>query len=196
MLAKELEILRTIEELYHGDTTEQEMLDFAEKNQAKIQAWKEAFNDYDLYDITKAINHFYVKKSSKTRPNIAQITAILQENNAQRETTTDVEKVEPSIGLKYQIEDRETGNMHWFVHDYFTVEKLIRKGVYQFVYNYQHPTKDEFDRCMEMWCEETTGHKYRFYSRKDIDRMSEDEKERLWHKCEEMVKAFKPKILN
>ena len=35
MLAKELEILRTIEELYHGDTTEQEMLDFAEKNQAK-----------------------------------------------------------------------------------------------------------------------------------------------------------------
>lgn len=196
MLAKELEILKLIEELYHGDIAEDEFLKTCKGKETKIQAWKEAFAEFPLYEVTKAINHFYVKKSSKTRPNIAQIKAILDENNAQREITTDVEKVEPSIGLKYQMEDRETGNMHWYVHDYLTVEKLIRKGVYQFVYNYQYPTKDEFDRCMEMWCEETTGHKYRFYSRKDIDRMSDEEKERLWEKCEEMMKAFKPKILN
>ena len=60
MLTKELETLKLIEELYHGDTTEQDMLDFAEKNQTKIQAWKEAFDEYPLYEITKAINHFII----------------------------------------------------------------------------------------------------------------------------------------
>lgn len=196
MLDKELEILKLIEELYHGDTTEQDMLDFAMKNQTKVQAWKEAFNDYSLYDVTKAINHFYMKKSSKTRPNIAQLRAILSESGAAREITPTNEKAELGFGLKFQQIDKENGDMHWFVPDYVEVERLIRKDVWGFVYNIKKPTIDEFHRCIEEWCKETTGHKYRFYSDNDISKMSEQQKSELWEKCHNLIDNFKIQKLN
>lgn len=196
MLDKELEILKLIEELYHGDTTEQDMLDFAMKNQTKVQAWKEAFNEYSLYDVTKAINHFYMKKSSKTRPNIAQLRAILSESGAAREITPTNEKAELGFGLKFQQIDKENGDMHWFVPDYVEVERLIRKDVWGFVYNIKNPTIDEFHRCIEEWCKETTGHKYRFYSDNDISKMSEEQKSALWEKCHNLIDNFKIQKLN
>lgn len=196
MLDKELEILRLIEELYHGDTTEQEMYDFASKNQVKVQAWKEAFEDYPLFEVSKAINHFYMRKSSKTRPNIAQIRAILQESNAVRETAYQKETYDLGFGLKFQQIDKENGDMHWFVPDYQKVENLILMDYWGWVQNIKNPTIDEFHRCMEEWCMETTGHKYRFYSANDIANMTEEQKQALWDKCHEKINSFKVKTLN
>jgi len=196
MLDKELEILRLIEELYHGDTTEQEMYDFASKNQVKVQAWKEAFEDYPLFEVTKAINHFYMKKSSKTRPNIAQIRAILQESNATRETAYQKETYDLGFGLKFQQMDKENGDMHWFVPDYQKVENLISMDYWGWVSNIKNPSYDDFHRCMEEWCLETTGHKYRFYSDNDIANMTEEQEQALWDKCHEKINSFKVKTLN
>lgn len=196
MLTKELETLKLIEELYHGDTTEQDMLDFAEKNQTKIQTWKEAFAEYPLYEITKAINHFYVKKSSKTRPNIAQIMAILEENNAEKEHHDVVLNVQPTFGLKFQIQDKQSGDMHWFVPDYMEVERLIRADKWGWVYNINNPTSEEFHRCMEEWCKEMTGYKYRFYSDNDIAAMPHEQRQQLMDKCRKMGGALLEKILN
>lgn len=197
MLTKELETLKLIEELYHGDTTEQDMLDFAEKNQTKIQTWKEAFEEYPLYEITKAINHFYVKKSSKTRPNIAQIMAILEENNAEKEHKAEVfEKPEITFGMKFLEEDKENGDMHWFVPDYMTVERLILADKWGWIYNIKKPTKDEFHRAIEEWCTELTGYKYRFYSDNDIENMTEEQRQALWEKCHKIINGFDIKKLN
>jgi len=196
MLSKELEILKLIEELYHGDISDEEFVKECEGKETKIAAWKEAFNDYSLYDVTKAINHFYMKKSSKTRPNIAQLRAILSESGATREIVSTGEKVELGFGLKFQQIDKENGDMHWFVPDYVEVERLIRKDVWGFVYNIKNPTLDEFHRCIEEWCKETTGHKYRFYSDNDISKMSEEQKSALWEKCHNLIDNFKIQKLN
>lgn len=197
MLDKELEILRLIEELYHGDTTEQDMLDFAEKNQVKVQAWRDAFVDYPLYEITKAINHFYVKKNSKSRPNIKQIMAILEENNAEKAIPTSVnEPVKPSIGIQYAMQDDAEGNMRWFVPDYIEVEKLIRKDKWLFVHNIYQPTLEEFHRCLELYCEEQNGKTIRFFSDNDIAEMSDEKREALRQRCQEVINEFKLRKLN
>lgn len=197
MLDKELEILRLIEELYHGDTTEQDMLDFAEKNQVKVQAWRDAFVDYPLYEITKAINHFYVKKNSKSRPNIKQIMAILEENNAEKVIPTSVnESVKPSIGIQYAMQDDAEGNMRWFVPDYLEVEKLIRQDKWLFVHNIYQPTLEEFHRCLELYCEEQNGKTIRFFSDNDIAEMSDEKREALRQRCQKVINEFKLRKLN
>ena len=166
MLDKELEILKQIEELYKGDISEDEFMELCKGKETKIQAWKKAFADYPLYEVSKAINHFYVKKSSKTRPNIAQLTAILEESDAQkivREKSTG-EEVEPTFGIKFMEIDCANGDMHWLVPDYLEVERLIRADKWGFVQNIYHPTYEEFQRCMEYWSEEKLG-RNKLYSR-------------------------------
>jgi len=196
MLSKELEILKQIEELYHGDISEEDFINECLGKEKKIEAWREAFAEYPLYEVSKAINHFYVKKSSKTRPNIAQLTAILQENNAVRETSYQRETFDLGFGLKFQQMDKENGDMHWFVPDYQKVENLISMDYWGWVSNIKNPSYDDFHRCMEEWCLETTGHKYRFYSDNDIANMTEEQKQALWDKCHEKINSFKVKTLN
>jgi hypothetical protein len=193
MLSKELEILKLIEELYHGDISDEEFLQACQEKQAKIQAWKEAFEGYPLFEVTKAINHFYTKKSSKTRPNIAQLTAILQENGATKEYVH-TEEIKPTYGIIFQQQDKENGDMHWFVPDYLKVEQLIRRDYWGWVHNIYKPTIEEFHRCMEEWCEETTGHKYRFYSDNDIKNMTSEQVRALEQRCHEMADNFLKKL--
>lgn len=198
MLSKELEILKQIEELYKGDISEEKFMELCNGKEKKIEAWKEAFADYPLFEVSKAINHFYVKKSSKTRPNIAQLTAILQESNAEKifNEAKVFEKIEPTFGIKFQQLDKENGDMHWFVQDYIKVEQLIRQDHWGWIYNIKNPTYDEFQRCMEEWCKDTTGHKYRFYSANDIANMTEEQKQALLEKCYEKFNSFKVKTIN
>ena len=197
MLAKELEILKQIEELYSGDITEQDFLKLCQGKETKLQQWKEAFEEYPLYEVSKAINHFYVKKSSKTRPNIRQIIAILEENNAEKEHKAEVfEKPEKTFGMKFLEEDKENGDMHWFVPDYMTVERLILADKWEWIYNIKKPTKDEFHRAIEEWCTELTGYKYRFYSDNDIENMTEEQRQALWEKCHKIISGFDIKKLN
>jgi hypothetical protein len=169
MLSKELEILRLIEELYHGDTTEQEMMDFAEKNQTKIQAWKDAFDEYPLFEVTKAINHFYTRKSSKTRPNIAQITAILQDSNASKETVYEHNEIpRQTFGMEFAALDAKERNMNWLVPEYLEVERLILADYYPFIQNIYKPTYDEFRECMKRHSMSVRGKEYQFLSSNEV----------------------------
>lgn len=195
MLSKELEILKQIEELYSGDISEEEFMQECIGKEKKITAWREAFAEYPLYEVTKAINYFYVKKSSKTRPNIAQLTAILQENNATKEIQTkQAESVTSSLAIQYVNQDEEEGNMQWFVPDYIAVERLIRADKWGFVQNIYKPTLDEFHRCLEYYCEGLTGKKHRFYSDNDIATMSYQEKQDLYAKCSAVNLNFFKKL--
>lgn len=197
MLSKELEILKIIEELYVGDISDDDFIKKCKGKDVKLEAWKEAFEDYPLYEVSKAINHFYVRKSSKTKPNIAQIRAILQENNATREVSpAHSEKIEPSFGIKFMEQDKTEGNMHWFVPDYMRVERLIADDYWTWIYNIKNPTIDEFHRCIEEWCLNLTGHKYRFYSENDIKKMTDEQQGALWKKCREKIDSFKVNKIN
>ena len=169
MLSKELEILRLIEELYHGDTTEQEMMDFAEKNQTKIQAWRDAFAEYPLYEVTKAINHFYTKKSSKTRPNIAQITAILSANGVDKEPEPkSVETYQSDLDVLYMHEDVNSGDCHHNLYYYTAALRKIRNGDVPWLRDEMMPSKADLTEVMERICEERTGNKWEFLSKNDF----------------------------
>lgn len=70
-----IEILRHIEELYHGDTTDEEMRIFAEQNSVRVEAWEKAFEGFYLRDVLDAIDVHYVKKSRRVRilPRLRQL---------------------------------------------------------------------------------------------------------------------------
>lgn len=198
-MEKHLEIFKHIEELYHGDITDEEMLQYADKNQAKMDAWRDAFEGFLLHDVLNVIDEYFAKKNNRTPPRIAQIKALLNSNNIHDEKenhTNKKEIIEPCLAIKYQQQDREEGNMHWFVPDYLVVEQLIRADNWGFVQNIYKPTLEEFHRCLEYYCEDLTGHKYRFYSDNDIAKMTDEQKQALREKCLEKINSFRVKTLN
>lgn len=90
-MEKELEILKHINELYVGDTTDEEIIRFAEKNTEKVAAWKAAFVKYDLVDVLQAVDEYWNFKNNKTSPRVAQILAIL---NSKKEVEKDIFSVD------------------------------------------------------------------------------------------------------
>jgi hypothetical protein len=197
MLSKELEILKQIEELYHGDITENEFLQACKGQEKKIEAWREAFEEYPLYEVSKAINHFYVKKSSKTRPNIAQLMAILQETNATKELEEiKTEKVELPFWLKYQQQDRETGDMSWLVPHYQIVGRLIEQDYFPFVQNIYHPTYEDFRECMKRWSFETYGREYFVESDNQFNALPLEVQKAKYEHAREILRNFSLKGVN
>lgn len=177
MLDKELEILKLIEELYSGDVSEQDFLEACKGKETKIAAWRDAFAEYPLFEVTKAINHYYVKKSSKTRPNIAQLTAILCETNASKENPVVHHEIpQPTFGVKFAHQDAETGDMNWLVPEYQEVEYLIRRDYFPFVQNIYNPSYDEFRACMERHSIDIRGTEHHFPSANDINRMTAEQR--------------------
>lgn len=198
-MEQHLEIFKHIEELYHDDITDEEILDYAEKNSAKLEMWKQAFEGYLLRDVLDAIDDYFSHKNNRTPPRIAQIKAVLNSNKIFDERDVYQEKmeaVEPSFGLKFEKLDKENGDMHWFVPDYIEVENLIRANYWGFVYNIYNPTIDEFHRCIEEWCKAKTGHRYRFYSDNDIKNMTDEQKDALLKKCQAIMDKFPLKVIN
>lgn len=95
-MRKELEIIKHVIELYTGDTTDEAMANYELKNSEQVKMYAEAFRDYDLSDVLQAIDEFWNFKSSKTKPTVAQILAIL---NSKKEVEKDRwANVETSIG--------------------------------------------------------------------------------------------------
>lgn len=85
-MKKELEIIKHVIELYTGDITEAAMANYELKNGERVKMYAEAFRDYDLSDVLQAIDEFWNFKSSKTKPTVAQILAIL---NSKKEVEKD-----------------------------------------------------------------------------------------------------------
>ena len=76
-MEKALEILKHIEELYVAEPDLDKFERIAQKNPERVAAWDEAFKAYDLSDVLVAIDEFWNYKSSKSKPSVHQIKALL-----------------------------------------------------------------------------------------------------------------------
>lgn len=85
-MEKALEILKHIEELYVAEPDLNKFERMAQKNPERVKAWDDAFKDYDLSDVLCAIDEYWNFKSSKSKPSVHHIRAMLN-------TKKDVEKV-------------------------------------------------------------------------------------------------------
>ena len=74
---KAFEILKHINNLYVGDTSDEQMREFMAKNLEKFNAWREAFEPFDLDDVLMMVDKFWTEKSNKTAPRVAQLLAML-----------------------------------------------------------------------------------------------------------------------
>lgn len=118
-MEKELEILKHINELYVGDTTDEEIIRFAEKNTEKVAAWKAAFVKYDLVDVLQAVDEYWNFKNNKTSPRVAQILAIL---NSKKEVEKD------SFSVDAQASRFDESNWRYWVGIDLARALMIRGG--------------------------------------------------------------------
>lgn len=175
-MEKEYEIMKQIYELYSGDITDSDFLKHCENQKSKSEAWKQAFKEYPLDEVKKAISFYYTNKSSTTRPNIAQIKAILSANNAHYEQPKEETKevYEPDYDIKYFDEDVNNGNCHHNRYYYTEALEMIRKHEYPFVADIQHPTHNEMITVIKHICESRTKKKHEFLSRNDLIELGYD----------------------
>lgn len=112
-MEKALEILKHIEELYVVEPDFAKIERMAVNNPERLNAWQEAFAEYDLADILSATDDFWNYKSSKSKPSVAQLKAIL---NAKKVDTEDnsiggmrrrILKCADEVGDKYGAAARE-----------------------------------------------------------------------------------------
>ncbi len=118
-MEKELEILKHINELYVGDTTDEEIIRFAEKNTEKVAAWKAAFAKYDLADVLQVVDEYWNFKNNKTSPRVAQILAIL---NSKKEVEKD------SFSVDVQASRFDESNWRYWVGIDLARALMIRGG--------------------------------------------------------------------
>lgn len=87
-MEKAQEILYHIDELYTQKPSEEEVIRQCQENPVRYQAWVDAFKDYDLNDVLDAIDNFWEYKNNKSRPNVAQIKAILNAHKTEKSSST------------------------------------------------------------------------------------------------------------
>jgi hypothetical protein len=176
MLEKEYEILKQIEELYSGDISDNDFLKKCEGKEVRLKAWREAFKEYPLFEVQKAIDFYYTKKSSSTRPNIAQIRAILTSNNAhfEEKPTEEVFDYKPDLDVLYFDEDIKNGSCHHNKYYYTEALVRIRRHEYPIVADNENPTHSEMITVIEHLCESRTGKKEEFLSDNDLKTLGYD----------------------
>lgn len=175
MLEKEYEILKHIEELYSGDISDDAFLKKCEGKEVRLKAWKEAFNEYPLFEVQKAIDIYYSKKSSNVRPNIAQIKAILVSNNVHHEEVPSGNiDCKPDLDVLYFDEDIKNGSCHHNKYYYTEALVRIRRHEYPIVADNENPTHSEMITVIEHLCESRTGKKEEFLSDNDLKTLGYD----------------------
>lgn len=122
-MEKAYEILKHIEELYSKENvTDESIKKELNKNPEVVNAWREAFELYDLTDVFKAIDEFWRYTNNKSKPRVAQLLSMLN-------TTKEVEKVKPQekqpsvryfcIESDLMARDKELGrNSQFLISDY------------------------------------------------------------------------------
>ena len=76
-MEKALEILKHIDELYVEQPDFSKLEKMAQNNPERVQAWEDAFKAYDLTDVLNAVDEFWNYKSSKSKPSVHQLRAML-----------------------------------------------------------------------------------------------------------------------
>lgn len=184
-MEKAQEILFHIEELYTENPSEEKIIQACEKNPTRYQAWVDAFNGYDLSDVLSAIDNFWEFKNSKTKPNVAQIKAILNAHKTEKTTETregELKALSPAI--QRMESDIESGNCHHLLRvyeeavKYILTDKLIEAigaseyGKLSYDQKYQTAVKNglfnDFDTTLKTVCFMLNGKEEQFQSENDL----------------------------
>lgn len=103
-MEKAYEILKHIEDLYSKyDVTDNSVINSMKKKPEVVNAWREAFEPYDLNDVFKVIDEFWRYTNNRTRPKVAQLLSMLN-------TDKDVEKTkkqEKNESVRYSCIESE-----------------------------------------------------------------------------------------
>ena len=109
-MEKALEILKHIEELYVEDPDFSKIEKMAYANPERVNAWVEAFKNYDLSDVLTAVDEYWRYTSNKSKPTVAKLEAML---NAKKVAASDdslrgrIFKCADELGEKFGAEARE-----------------------------------------------------------------------------------------
>ena len=122
-MEKALEILKHIEELYVAEPNLAKLEKMAYNNPERVQAWEDAFREYDLSDILDAIDNYWEFKSSKSKPSVAHIKAILNVRKADK--TPEIVNVEPmtDYAVTFMQRDIQRGSCRHLLNVY---QKAVR----------------------------------------------------------------------
>lgn len=181
-MEKAQEILFHLDELYSDNASEERVLLACEKNPIRYQAWVDAFKDYDLSDVLQAIDNYWEFKNSKTKPNVAQIKAILNAHKTEKEVaaTTPAAPVSDCDGIMLHVKAIQEGRCRHNMPTYkaavnYILEDLLCRELP--VEEWQHMTKAKryavamekglfngFDDILCQICRERTGKDYEFVS--------------------------------
>ena len=124
---KTQQILFHLDELYTEEANEERILRACEKNPAKYGAWRDAFEEYDLSDVLFAIDEFWQYKSNKTRPNVAQIRAILNAKKAEKIKKAETQAVKAELPTPESLmqDDIKAGNCRNNLYVYREAYELV-----------------------------------------------------------------------
>lgn len=184
-MEKAQEILYHIDELYTENPSEEKIIRQSAENPIRYQAWVDAFKEYDLSDVLLAIDHFWEFKSSKTRPNVSQIKAILNSHKAEKIRVDDrpeFKAIEPAS--QHMEADIASGNCHHLLNvyqmavDYILRDRLIeligvsewQKLRYGQKYDLAEENNlfDDFDDVLRLVCKRNFGVEEQFQSENDL----------------------------
>lgn len=101
-MSKAQEIADYIADLYGGKS---------ELTATQIENLTRAFEKYDVEDIKHAINEYWTYKNSKTKPNVAQVLALLDAHKTEKLPETDKGgQAKDDIAIERMQADIEAGN--------------------------------------------------------------------------------------
>lgn len=121
-MEKTQEILKHIFDLYSdNEHTEEDVIRWCEKNIERYNAYKLAFEDYDMLDVFRAIDGYWRYTSNKTKPTVAKLLAMLStEKEVKKEQHYESTSGKYfNIENKYMQRDKALGiNQEYFLADY------------------------------------------------------------------------------
>jgi hypothetical protein len=143
-MEKTQEILKHIFELYQeNEPADEDVIRWCEKNIERYKAWEEAFIEYDMLDVFRAIDIYWRYTSDKTKPTVAKLLAMLStEKEVKKER-----RCESTGGKYFNIEnqymqrDKALGiNQEYFLADYrravdYILNDLLREKIGNFEYS-------------------------------------------------------------
>lgn len=154
-MEKTQEILKHIFNLYdENEPTDEDVINWCEKNMERYKAWEESFRDYDINDVCKAINIYWRRSNDRTKPKVARILALL-------ETEKDVKKIQHhqstgeryfNIEHQYMQRDKALGiNKEYFLADYSrTVNYILNDLLREKIGNYEYSKLSKDDKVAEL----------------------------------------------
>lgn len=188
-MEKAQEILFHIDELYTENPSDEKIIRACEKNPTRYQAWVDAFKDYDMSDVLLAIDNFWEFKNSKTKPNVAQIKAILNSHKAEKMSESregEFKAVSPAIQLMQ--DDIKSGNCKHLLPVYeMAVKYVMTDKLVEFIgaseyanlsygQKYQTALKnglfDGFESTLKKVCFEKYGKETQFQSENELNNTS------------------------